>query len=77
MHSRHWWFLFTWVNAVHSHPCRSPSTEKLHLQSVQVRQVGGLFGAGSAPALVMEAAAAMEAGEPVAMDFGPRKTGRS
>ncbi|PRW51051.1 fructose-bisphosphate aldolase-lysine N- chloroplastic [Chlorella sorokiniana] len=40
----------------------------------QVRQVGGLFGAGAAPALVMEAAAAMEAGEAVAMDFGPQKT---
>lgn len=41
----------------------------------QVKQVGGLFGAGAAPALVMEAAAAMEAGEAVAMDFGPQKTG--
>ncbi|KAI7846455.1 hypothetical protein COHA_000066 [Chlorella ohadii] len=40
----------------------------------QVRQVGGLFGAGAAPALVMEAAAAMEAGEAVAMDYGPKRT---
>ncbi|KAL4444028.1 hypothetical protein ABPG75_011765 [Micractinium tetrahymenae] len=40
----------------------------------QVKQAGGLFGAGGSTALVMEAAAGMAAGEPVAMDFGPSKT---
>ncbi len=39
--------------------------------------MGGLFGAGAAPALAMEAAAAMEAGEAVAMDYGPKRTGET
>lgn len=41
----------------------------------KLKQVGGLFGAGSSRALVMEASAAMAAGAPVAMDYGPDKSG--
>jgi hypothetical protein len=41
----------------------------------KVEQVGGLFGAGASPALVMEASSAMGAGEPVSMDFGASRTG--
>ena len=40
-----------------------------------LKQGGGLFGGGGEPALVLEAAAAVAAGQPVAMDFGPSKTG--
>ena len=43
--------------------------------SWQVKQAGGLFGAGSEPTLVMVAPGAMEVGEPVTMDFAPDKSG--
>ncbi|EFN56770.1 hypothetical protein CHLNCDRAFT_8187, partial [Chlorella variabilis] len=40
----------------------------------QLKQTGGLFGAGSTQALVMEASGSMAAGDAIAMDFGPQKS---
>lgn len=61
------------------HPA-TPPPQTQHQRSAagtgwQVKQAGGLFGAGGTTAVVMEAAGSMAAGEPVAMDFGPNKTG--